>query len=79
MHLKSGIVHAIISERKLKLLVFMRWQLKKTDFTAFEILIIQQQSGLLEKEKEKKSKPNSPRSVSFTFKIFLPKIDHGVN
>lgn len=77
MHLKSGIVHAIISERKLKLLVFMRWQLKKTDFTAFEILIIQQQSGLL--EKEKKSEPNSPRSVSFTFKIFLPKIDHGVN
>ena len=52
---------------------------KKTDFTAFEIVIIQQQSGLLEKEKEKKSEPNSPRSVSFTFKILLPKIDHGVN
>lgn len=33
--LKSGITHSIASERKLKLVVFMRWQLKKkTDLTA---------------------------------------------
>lgn len=39
MHLKSGIIHAVISKRKLKHLVFMRWQFKKTDFTASEVVI----------------------------------------
>lgn len=48
--LKSGIIHSVASETKLKLLVFMSWQLKRTDFTASEIVIIYQQSGLLEKE-----------------------------
>lgn len=52
--LKSGVTHSIASERKLKLLMFMRRQLKKTDLTASEIVITQQQCGLLENEKEKK-------------------------
>lgn len=47
--LRSGITHSVASETKLKCLVFMRWQLKRTDFTASAIVIIQQQSGLLEK------------------------------
>jgi len=38
--LKSGIIHSVASETKLKLLVFMRWQLKGTDFTASEVVII---------------------------------------
>lgn len=38
--LKSGITHSVASETKLKLIVFMRWQLKRTDFSASEVIII---------------------------------------
>lgn len=37
--LQSGITHSVASETKLKLLVFMRWQLKRIDFTASEVII----------------------------------------
>lgn len=43
--LKSGIIHSVASETKSK-------PLKRTDFTASEVVIIYQQSGLLENEKE---------------------------